>query len=76
MADDYQGELEEVVADGTELNLKLIMLTVGIISVRLSQNNSCAIQTLLFTYLRSLHRIYISAYFCRIFHVYTVRIFF
>ena len=42
------------------LNLKVIMLTGGIISVRLSQKNSCAIQIFLLTYLRSLHRIYIS----------------
>ena len=37
------------------LNLKVIVFTLGIISVKLGQKNSCTIQILLLAYLRSLH---------------------
>ena len=74
MAYDLQVELEEVVADGIEF----IEFEGDYAYCRYNKcetKNSCAIQILLLTSLRSLHRIYISPYFLCIFRVYTVRIF-
>jgi len=48
MADDLQVELEEVVSHSIEfIEFEGDMLSVGIISVRLSRKNSCTIQILL-----------------------------
>jgi len=79
MADDLQVELEEVVADSIEYiefeGDHAYRWYSKSVSVRLSQNQLQVLPGWL-TYLCSLHRIYISTYFCCIFRVYMVRIFF
>jgi len=74
MADELQVELEEVVADGIEF-----IEFEG--DHAYCQYNKCETESkelvwYLLTYLQSLHRIYISAYFCCMFRVHTVRSFF
>jgi len=76
MADNLQVELEQVVADGIEfIEFEGDHAYCWYDKCETESKEPIAGSTGL-AYLRSLHRIYISAYFCSIFHVCTVRILF